>query len=249
LLLALLAVPRAAAADPAPEDVSALLDRLGLFSDGKGHFVALDPSCDAEVRERVYYGDGERFWRLRYSGFSQSGSERFSYGLWEPRVVERWKASVGMRDGRFEVRCDDRITELKPVPVDEAKALLAKARFFGPRWEYRAYALARDELGNYYYVDHMRHPPGNLRFRLWVGPRGDMKPQKMRNVISDSEGDIFATRSGELRLVLNKKQALWVKRKQRTELVYVPVERNARMIYTHLGPYDGMHLGTPCDDL
>ena len=68
---------------------------------------------------------------------------------------------------------------------------------------------------------------------------------------------IFATKSGDLRLVLDKKQMeagekpvmKWVEGKKEVKLIDVPVENNAPMIYGSLGVYDGEKLGTPCDDL
>ena len=48
--------------------------------------------------------------------------------------------------------------------------------------------------GTYYYVDRARQPPGNYDFHLFRGPRGNMKTLPMTNIVSDSEGDIFATK-------------------------------------------------------
>lgn len=84
-----------------------------------------------------------------------------------------------------------------------------------------------------------------------------MKLQQMTNIIHDSEGEIFATKTGELRLVLTEARAdaakdqglRWVSGKTISSLINVPVEDNARMIYTDLGIYDRERLGTPCDDL
>ena len=79
--------------------------------------------------------------------------------------------------------------------------MLEAATFYKFRWNRMAYKLARDEKGTYYFVDHLREAKRD--FHLWVGPRGAMKQQQMTNIVSDSVGDIFATKSGELRLVLN----------------------------------------------
>ena len=126
--------------------------------------------------------------------------------------------------------------------------MLGTARFHPPRWKYRAYALARDDAGTYYYVDRRREE-GSMEFRLYTGQRGSMKPLKMTNLVSDSEGDIFSTRSGELRLVLDKKQSAWVEKGKKRELKSLPVEDNVQLIYSDLGVYSGQPLGTPCDVL
>ena len=249
LLLLALFPPSGWAEEVATADVSAVLSRLALLGDGAGHYVAVVPFAESEVRSNLFYGDGKEFWRVIYGGFSADGKRSFSYSFWEPRVLRRGRASVAFRDGRYEVRCDDRKTELKPTPPEEAQRLLASAVFRESRWQWRPYALARDDEGSYYFVDRAREPKHSRRFRLWIGPRGDLKPQKLKNIVSDSEGDIFATRSGQLRLVLNKKDAAWVSKGKRMPLVYVPVGKNLRMIYAELGVYDGERLGTPCDDL
>ncbi|HZS38940.1 MAG TPA: hypothetical protein VFF06_19035, partial [Polyangia bacterium] len=66
---------------------------------------------------------------------------------------------------------------------------------------------------------------------------------------SDSEGDIFATKSGSLRLILNKGESLWEQTGKKQKLILLPIEDNHVLIYTDLGVYTGLPLGTPCDDL
>ena len=117
------------------------------------------------------------------------------------------------------------------------------------RWKTQGYALARDDKGTYYYVDRMREPEGNKNFRVFIGQRGAMKPAKMKNIVSDSEGDIFYTKKGELRLVLDKSEQTWAKGKKQTKLTVLPVEDNVVLIYSELGVYTGQSLGTPCDDI
>jgi hypothetical protein len=231
---------------PAPADVSAVKDKLKLLGDGKKHYVAVIPFGPSE---HLYYGDGKAFYAQRVIGSSSSGGESFDFTYWEPRVKARYQASFEFRDGKYRVQCDERKTELLPVPDAEAGPLLDKAAFFGPRWQHRAYALARDDRGTYYYVDRQREPEDSKQFRLYAGPKGAMKLLKMINVVSDSEGDIFATRSGELRLILQKGETTWVKGKSRIRLITLPVEDNHVLIYTDLGVYTGQRLGTPCDDL
>jgi len=132
------------------------------------------------------------------------------------------------------------------VEGDKGTAMVSAAKFHPPRWKYRAYALARDDAGTYYFVDR-RRDEGSMEFRLYSGPRGAMKPLKMVNVVSDSEGDIFSTKTGELRLVLDKKESAWVQKGKRQALKSLPVEDNVALIYADLGVYTGQPLGTPCD--
>jgi hypothetical protein len=147
------------------------------------------------------------------------------------------------------VTCGERVTTLKIVPPDEAKALLAKASFFASPIDRVPYALARDSNAVYYYVDHGSTTATEKNFRLFRGRKGALKLQKMTDVASDSEGDIFATKTGSLRLILEKKQSTWIQGKKSTSLTLIPVEQNYQMIYNDLGVYAGIRLGTPCDDL
>jgi hypothetical protein len=229
-------------------DVVAVKDKLRILTDGKKHYLALIPFDDSGWTH-VYYGDGKTFHALRIIGSGASGKESFDLTFWEPRVKARYQASVEFRGGKYGVQCDTRKTELTAVPEPESTAMIAGATFHKPLWRFRAFALARDDRGNYYYVDRQREPEDSLNFRLFSGPRGSLKPLKMVNVVSDSEGQIFSTKAGDLRLVLDRKEAAWVKGKARTKLTPLPIEDNAALIYTDLGAYTGQRLGTPCDDL
>ena len=70
-------------------------------------------------------------------------------------------------------------------------------------------------------------------------------------MVDDSEGQIFVTKKGELHLVFDKGDTTvsWSHGKKETRLKEVPVDRNRVLIYTDLGVYTGVRLGTPCDDL
>jgi hypothetical protein len=134
------------------------------------------------------------------------------------------------------------------VKADEAKALVDAAAFLSYRWQRQPYLLARDDKGTYYFVDMQRDVPGKKDMKLYIGPRGKLKPQQMTNIVSDSVGDIFSTKTGELRLVANADSLKWVAGKTEEKLTNVPVDDNHVLIYTDLGVYERMPLGTPCDD-
>jgi hypothetical protein len=248
-----------AAADPADAvDVSAVRDKLILVTDGKGHYLTTLPDLtDEALRGTLYYSsDGKAFYQQRVPSYGSSGPGTFSFSFWEPRVVDGWKRSFDRKEGDvFELQCDARLSKLTLVPAAQAKPLLAAASFWKPRWKYRAYALARDDSGRYFYVDVPREPEGSKAFRLYMGKKNELKPLKMTNVVSDSKGDIFATKSGELRLVIPKegdeteRVPVWIQGKKKTSLTWVPIEDNGNLIYSELGVYTGQSLGTPCDDL
>jgi hypothetical protein len=133
--------------------------------------------------------------------------------------------------------------------LDDASAtkLLAKASFHKPMWKRQAHALARDDRGNYYYVDRFRDELGGKGHRIFAGPKGALKELPMTNIVSDSMGEIYATKNGELRFVTSTSAAQWIKGASKTDLTIVPVEDNVSMIYGDLGVYVSS-LGTPCDD-
>jgi len=235
------------AGPPVPAaDISGIKDTLKLLTDGKSHYIAVVPFG---AGKELFYGDGKAFYAQRVFSSGSVGKESFDYAFWEPRVSAPYKGSFELRDGKFRVRCDERLTEVTPVPDSESQSMLASARFFAARWRYRAHALARDDRGTYYYVDRVREPEDSKTYRLFAGPKGAMKPLKMLNIVSDSQGEIFATPAGELRLVLDRKETVWIRHNQRTPLTNLAVEDNHVLIYTDLGVYTGERLGTPCDDL
>ena len=234
-------------ADPARVDISELAKSMVVLHDGNGHYVIAMPT--SEHYSKLFYGDGKTFHEQRVSGGGLDVSaQSMSATFWAPR--EEGNARLEQNSGKWQVICTERKTALTPLPPDKARALIERADFFKPLWKYEAYKLARDEDGNYYYVDQLRSEFGGKGFRMWMGPKGNMKRMKMTNIVSDSEGDIFATKTGELRFIStkSKKGSLWIKGKDRVELLDVPVSRNIPMIYGELGVYLG-DLGTPCDHL
>jgi hypothetical protein len=247
LLIATLLASAPAFADDAV-DVSAIKDKLKVVSDGKKHYVAVVPFGE-NVFDHLYYGDGKTFWQQRVSGGGSSGTESFDRYFWEPRSKNQGRASFSFRDGKYTLQCEERLVELKPLSDDEARKIVAAAKFAKSRWKRQAYLLARDNRGTYYYVDRLRDEAGGKGFRLFAGQKGAMKLQKMVNIVNDSAGDIFATRSGELRLVANQTESLWVEHEKETKLIALPVSDNHVLIYSDLGVYTGELLGTPCDDL
>lgn len=250
-LLVLSAFSLAAKAPAPPEDtgppidVSAYRDKMIVLTDGKQHMVALVPFGDPLAP--MYYGDGKTFWSQRVFGGGSSGTESFNRSFWDPRGAKI--SVIRFMDGKYTVQCDDRQVEVKPVSDGERETIVAGAKFLPAPWKHRAYALARDNEGKYYFVDRQREPEQNKNFRLFVGVRGNMKQQKMINVVSDSEGDIFATKTGSLRLVLDKHETTWMQGKKKVALVSLPIEDNHVLIHTDLGVYTGQRFGTPCDDL
>jgi hypothetical protein len=224
-------------------------DKLLLLSDGKSHYVAVRPF--ESVEHSMFYGDGKRFFSVPLQGRGAQGTHAFSMRFVDPRHYRDYQNNTDLifQEGKYTLSCGSHNTTLTPVEPAAAKALLDKARFEPSPRKFRPYALARDPNGIYYYVDQGRTPETAKHFRLFIGPKGDLKLQKMTNVVSDSEGDIFATKTGSMRLILDKKETAWTAAGKTTPLRVVPVDDNVAMIFNELGVYSGERLGTPCDDL
>jgi hypothetical protein len=237
------------AASPAPEDrvdISPVSDKLQVLDDGRDHFLVLVPFGD--MYEHFYWGDGKDFWAIQVFGGMQTGNESFERNFWDPRIRNRSQASFGLREGKYTLQCAERETTFKPSDPKRQEEILKTATFHKQRWKRRAYALSRDNAGTYYYVDRARTEE-TTDFRLYSGPRGALKPLRMTNVVSDSAGDVFATKNGDLKLVLGKNEASWVQGKKAKDLILLPLAENAQLIYGDLGVYTGQPLGTPCDVL
>jgi hypothetical protein len=135
-------------------DVSAVQKELRVFDDGQEHFLVLVPFGD--MFEHFYWGDGKDFWSVPVVGGQSSGTESFDRVFWDPRIRQRWQASFYLKDGVYTLLCSDRKTVFHPTEGKRAEELLAQAKFHKQRWKRRAYALARDNAGTYYYVDRAR---------------------------------------------------------------------------------------------
>jgi hypothetical protein len=72
--------------------------------------------------------------------------------------------------------------------------------------------------------------------------------------VSDSGGEIYATKSGQLKIIAAKKtkdaeppKVVWIKGGKQTELTSLEPLENRYLIYRELGIYGA--IGAVCDDL
>jgi hypothetical protein len=207
----------------------------------------------------MYYGDGKTFVEVPSPGHYASSNSflepRFfnkdsnpNFRGMDYRVIS--SVVLDKKENSCELHCGTKEIPLTVMEGSQAAELLRKATYQPNPQQYAPHALLRDTKGNYYFVDRGYHPSQQKSYRVFIGPRGTLKQQKMTNVVSDSEGEIFSTKKGELRLVLDKeKSSMWIENTKKTfELRQVPVQENLPLIYNDLGVYEGMRLGTPCDD-
>jgi hypothetical protein len=227
------------------ENVADVRARFVVLTDGEGIYIVADPSWTDD--HWLFSGDGKTFYRQRVFSSGKDGSQgTWSMRFWSPRVDSQ--ADVDARTGgRFLLTCGKEEVELKKLPDAEAARIVERGVFKKQLWRRQAQFLARDDRGNYYYVDRMRDEHGGKGHRIFVGPKGAMKELPMTNIVSDSVGEIYATRKGELRFVTSTSSATWVQGQTKLALTIVPVEDNVAMIYGDLGVYEGS-LGTPCDE-
>ncbi|NMO17105.1 hypothetical protein HPC49_11330 [Pyxidicoccus fallax] len=238
------------------------LERTAVCTDGRGHYVTAT-SIPGRGQVQVFYGDGKRFTQVplapnhfyippgafldpRFSN-PEANSNVNNSGL-DLRPYSYVKADL--KANTCAVTCGTRTTSLTLVEPGKARDLLLKATYGVSPQKFEPHALLRDTKGQYYLVERNTAASGQKGYRIFIGPRGRLKPQQMLNVVADSKGEIFSTKQGDLQLVLDREQpSLWIVRKRRMELRSVPVEQNLQLIYNELGVYTGARLGTPCDDL
>ena len=225
-------------------------EKTTMCTDGKDRFVGLQPHEDGV---RIVFGDGKTFTRMRPGiratgdffdprEFNPDGNRSFR-GL-DLRYMS--ELEYDREQGTCELRCGQRKMPLQLLGLEQTRERLGDAKFLPPPVCRRPYALARDRKGIYYYVD-VTDEQGARDFRVYRGPKGKLERLDMENVVLDSGGDVFVTREGTLRLVLEKKNSYWIVRGKSSPLVNLQIEENLTTIYNELGIYLGVPLGTPCD--
>lgn len=241
-------------------DVTAFKAKLKLWTDGKKHYIAAIPMSigDEDDDLSFYSPDGKDFYALqRFSGGSDGSASTFDWTFWEPRVQQASFGAYKDANGKtlhYQVECDQRKTNLTLVGDADAAKIFGAAAWHKFHWQRAAYRLARDDEGVYYFVDIDRSSKDSLRktgHHVWMGNKGAMKQVKMIDMTSDTEGDVFVTKDGQLRFVIGKNTVEWVQNGKHEALHYLDLDEdlNRILVYTDLGVYSGEMLGTPCDDL
>ena len=250
----MLLAPALAAAAPKPKaiDVKPQIEKLDVFKDDVGNYY-VSPRPDAmsydDSQAWVLYGDGKTMYQQRIIGSSLEG-HKLEWYVWAPRAKGMQAASIELDPAGMSVQCrgkKDGTRKLTQLKADEAHTLLAKAAFYPPLWTRVSHVLLRDDDGVYYFVDELREEFGGNGYRVFVGPKGAMKEIPMTNVATDSAGEIFATKAGQLKLVAGTDgKAYWAKGGKKIELTRLDPQDNRYQIYRELGIYGT--LGAVCDD-
>lgn len=250
-MLVLVAGSAAADEPKRPIDIKPAIDKLDVYKDDVGN-VLVTPKPLAmkdDLDKWVFYGDGKTRYQQRIIGTGVAG-DKLDWAIWSPRVRGLQMAQVSNDTQGAEVRCrtgENGSQKLVPVPAEKAKAILTRAKFLPPLWERQAHFLARDDDGVYFYVDVLREEYGGKGHRVFIGKKGALKQQTMTNIVSDSAGEIYATKTGELKIISGTDgKAYWKKGGKKTDLVQLEPAQNRYVIYRELGIYGT--LGVVCDD-
>lgn len=236
---------------PKPIDVKAVAEKLEVYRDDAGlYYVTPKPRAFEDNADHwVFIGDGKAMYQQRIVGSGLSGNKGYDWSVWSPRVRNLQNAGFTLSADKPYVECKQGDRKLLvQLTADEAKALFGRATFLPPLWQRQAHFLARDDDGVYFFVDRYREEFGGKGFRVFSGQKGSMKELAMTNVVSDSAGEIYATKSGDLKIVTegNSGKAYWKKGATKNELVVLDLYANRYLIYRELGIYG--QLGIICDD-
>ena len=212
-----------------------------VLTDARGRILVFDPD-DVYGENASYLGDGKELYKLR--------NIENALGSWDPHATYGSASYRRNSDGGWSVSCRNKTIDFKAVSAGRRQTILRDAERKETRWKRHEFALARDNRGIYYYVDSYDREFGGKNYRVFKGPRGQLAETPLVDIVDDSDGLIFATNRGKLRLVLGadqRQEALWIEGKTRHKLVVLPITENRELIYTGLGVYDTVIMGTVCE--
>jgi hypothetical protein len=235
---------------PTAVDIKPFRDQLLVLEDAQGGTYVVLPGSDS----RVWYGASGKnvYEQVVVTRGSNGETGGWSFGVWAPRLSGLTPATIQRRDdGAYERFCDDKQAPLKVVPADRAKLLIGKLSFLTTGITRRAHLFARDDAAVYYYVDVIAKQYGGGGYRVFVGKKGAMKQLPLSDVATDSAGEVYSTKSGDVRFVIDatdpkKNAAYWVKGEKKNPLFLLDTDVNSHVIWADLGIYQ--FIGTPCDE-
>jgi hypothetical protein len=248
----LVATAATVAAEPAPKpvDIKALKAKAIVLADARGGtYVVFRGGGDDP---KLFYGPSAKaVYEQIIIGSSSSGDD-FDFSTFAPRLPGVRYGNFAYKDKTYSKSCDGKddavLTELTG---DKAKAVLDKTAFLTMGTVHVAHLLARDDSGVYYYVDRFAKAYGGKGYRVFVGKKGAMKAMPLSDVASDSAGDVFSTKTGDLRFVHTKEDdkmtLTWVRGEKRTTLIKLDTDVNSPLIFKDLGVYGFM--GTLCENI
>jgi hypothetical protein len=250
----LMVSPVAASPDPQPTkvDIAPFRADLLVFVDAAGNTYVLKPATPNKTPNdaRLFFAaPGKPAYEQMVIGRSANGPA-WALNTWAPRIPGIRPAYFEKQaDGSFRKLCadPDHATPLTQLTGDKAKQALDKTQVMTEFLVRRPHMFARDDTGTYYYVDRISQKYGGKGYRVFVGKKGAMKQMPLTDVATDVEGEVFATKSGDIRIDnrSKKSQAYFVRGEKKVELITLDTDANSAVIFTDLGIYQ--FLGTLCD--
>jgi len=253
ILVALLAPAVHAETKPKhkPIDVSDAIGNADVYRDEPGKFYVVPRGGDGDdARKWTFYGDGRTMYLQRVVAFSATEGNA-TISVWSPRTRGMPQASLEKnKDGTATVICRMVNSKFERRPLtqlsdEEAAKLFKKARFEPVLWERRVFFFGRGEGTKYYLVDILLDEYGGQGFRLFVGPKGQMKQVAISDFANDTEGASVMTKTGELAIAKDG-NASWKQGKKEMPIAKIDPAMNGYLIYRELGVYG--QLGTICED-
>jgi hypothetical protein len=246
----LVATAATVAAEPAPKpvDIKAQKSKAIVLADAQGGTYVVFRGDDP----KLFYGPSAKaVYEQIIIGSSSSGDD-FDFSTFAPRLPGVRYGGFAYKDKVYSKTCDGKddavLTELTG---DKAKAILDKTAFLTMGTVHVAHLLARDDSGVYYYVDRFAKIYGGKGYRVFVGKKGAMKQIPITDLASDTAGEVFSTKSGDLRLVTttdaSARGATWIRGEKRMPLISLDVDMNSPVIYSELGVYT--FIGTVCENI
>jgi hypothetical protein len=237
-----------AMADPKPKpvDIKPIREDLLVLADPDGGIYVAYPGRDG----RLWYGapKSKNLYEQIVTSKSIDGSTGgWSLGVVAPRVPDIQPGVISRgSDGIYRRWCGrDLSTELTLVTGDKARTVIDKASFLSTALIRRPHMLARDDNGVYYYVDVLRKEYGGKGYRVFVGKKGAMKQRPLTDIATDSAGDVFATKTGDLRII--RATTTDSNKQEITSLSFLDLDVNSPLIYRDLGIYT--FIGSMCESL
>lgn len=237
-------------------DIAPVRGELSVYTDGKGHLVALvEPDPEREVTDdlRLFYGDGKTFHAVPVYSSSDNGLA-FDVGFKDARIPSLPAGNVKRELGKVTLSCWGTDVALTKLPAAEAQAMVGAATFMKNRTIWSPLALSR-EGDQYVYVDSGQLPENHKKYRVWRGAKGKMREVALSDASYDERANefTFKTKDG----VLKARRAEEVKTEytlalawdgKKSDLAPLPRAENWKLIFEELGVYDA-RSPTPCDPL
>jgi hypothetical protein len=206
------------------------------------NYVVMDAT---NTEKPLYFGDGKKFIKHRLLNESSSVTTWYLFNGGHP-------AELKGGDGQWVLECGDKkAATFTELPLAERKQVLAGASFGDYTFDRVPFSLARDDKGTYYYVDQRLPELGGKGFQVHVGKVGAVTTTDLKDIVDDSQGMIFSTKKGNLRLIVKAgttKEAYWIVGTKKPEaLTSLDIWRSHGLIFEKLGVYDRVDLGTMCE--